>query len=665
MIGWPSKLKTKTEEWRLLKFGAWKEVMAYFFPVMHRDKLGTTSPMHLTALQELVATELDKAAGLELERIIQVHREGGDVYITDFPKRYRPDLSAAAHLDRGIISRYEVGLKLLVLKSRRGGASTFFLCAAIRGCLTIENYSAITFAEIIDSTRKIFKIGRFALDRWRTGIWLVAKALGIPGKPAAMLHEFDNGSSHEAVTAGSTTRGGKYDFIHLSEYAHYGNNSDVKQLANAAMQHVWLIKESTANGTDNAFYQDWQDGLTPDEVQAARRKGDFKKLGDWNGHYKIFFPWWADPGLKSPVTHQEEEHVLDTLDDHEIELQELTEGEISVGHIKWRRDKIKALSKDDLDGLTPKQFFNQEFPWSPMSAFQATSKSVYTPDLTEHQRGANKPERTVYLMFGRDQPPRKVERGPIAVYAPPVPNQAYCMAADIGQGVGESYSEASIFSREDGTILDEVANIRTNRLGPSVFAWVCHVLAYAYNDAYIIPEANGGGVAFINTLIHNLGYNHIAVRTSDTLDKAFKRNPGVPRYGVWWSEANKPVAVEGLRMELETAKFNNSFRIRSQHILNQIDIYQSDGRRYKAPRGQLDDGVEMLMALIMGKPSMPPVEAMVNPVKKSAGYQEDTVFAARSPYDEMWDTLLKKVDRVGAQNQRLGTLGMVVPMERR
>lgn len=658
---WPERLETIEEEQELLYKGPWKKAMPYFFAVDHRDKVGMSAPLYLSSLQQELATEIDKALACEIAYLDSVSKDGGKVYIQDFRKRLG-NLSPTQAVRQGVFSPFEIGIRVNVLKSRRGGSSTFFLCAALRACVSMDSYSAISWAETTDSMQRIFRLQRFAADRWPEDIFLNREVIGIE-RTANTQQKFANNSSHIARTVGTSTRGDKFDFLHLTEYAHYQSMDDVQQSMLVARPHTWICKESTANGR-NHFYEDWNRGRTPSFVMTARRNKDFDSLRGWNGEYNIFFPWWRDPGLTLPCTKEEKVAILENLDEYEQRLMAFTEGRLSPSAIKFRREAILKTTQGDLEGLSPEQFFDQEYPWSAESAFQVASKVVFDASILEPQR-ANIANKKVYLHIPPDKPVEVVRSSPVCVYAPPDKDLAYVISADISFGVGWDYSEAGIFCRHDGTKFEEVANIRSNTLSPSVFAWFVSTMAYVYNDAFIIGESMGGGVSFNDSIFSRLDYGNIYFRHSgENLEQQHQVHSSNPKLGVWFSSKLKSAAIDRLTWRLKQSIDDDSLILRSEHGLQQLFRYQFDGKKFRAPKGQYDDYVSMLLLLMMAADHLPPMENQIDSVKRQKSFP--SLWSKIEKADEVvWNQILKQADRIAKRNQRGGNLfGVPVPMER-
>lgn len=631
----PKALGDEEAERALLRHGPWGAAMPYFFHVVHRDRVGSVVPLRLSALQEHIAQQVDIALEAELEYLMQVDRENRPVYIHNFRRRLKGVTSARQALREGIFSPFEIGLKANVLKSRRGGSSTFFLCAALRACLSTDQYSACSWSEIKDSMIRIFKLQRTAVENWRTDIELDAETIEL-GRNAAEKHTFGNGSTHLAKTVGSTTRGDRVDFLHLTEYAHYEVMDDVAQAMMVARPHAWVIRETTANGK-NHFYVDWEGGQEPSAVLKARREGRYSDLRGWNGFYNIFFPWWADPGLMLPCTAAESKSIAASLDEYETRLTQHAPQVLTYGHLKFRREAIKKYVQQDLEGLTPEAFFDQEYPWSSDAAFQSTAKTVFDLEAVDYQ-AQHVIQEPLSFHVQPEQPAEIAKFGLLKIYERPQPRQAYVLSADVSHGVGFDYADLKVFNRHDGTKLTEAASVHSARISPGVLAWVSCILAYLYNDAFIVAEALGGGVGYLDAIVNRMGYFHVYYRPAAHIETSHQSYSTNPKMGVWWSHPLKAAAVDRLNEALKVAQSNNSLVLRSGHTVEQLRLFAFDGKKYEAPKGYFDDAVSCLLMLMLVQDDLPPVDE-VNVVKKA----KEIAVTSRDEVDDIhawaWDRL--------------------------
>lgn len=145
--------------------------------------------------------------------------------------------------------------------------------------------------------------------------------------------------------------------------------------------------------------------------------------------------------------------------------------------------------------------------------------------------------------------------GPLRLWEPlgwngrPQPQDTFVVSGDISMGTGASNSSLSVTKKRTGT---KVAELATPFLDPTDFAAVAVALAYFYNGALLIWEANGPGRSFGNRVV-SLGYAHIWYRQSeDSVKKTLSDVPG------WYStKDNKRGLLDEYRRALGAGEYTN------------------------------------------------------------------------------------------------------------
>lgn len=119
----------------------------------------------------------------------------------------------------------------------------------------------------------------------------------------------------------------------------------------------------------------------------------------------------------------------------------------------------------------------------------------------------------------------------------PEPAHQYVMGVDVGGGnpMGD-YHAAVIFDYETG---EQVALAHTRSVDPRDFAILCDQLGRWYNDAFIVPEVNNHGYAFVLKLTE-VGYSNLYRR--QRVDGI--ATPSLPRLGFFTDVKSKPAAVD-------------------------------------------------------------------------------------------------------------------------
>lgn len=99
-------------------------------------------------------------------------------------------------------------------------------------------------------------------------------------------------------------------------------------------------------------------------------------------------------------------------------------------------------------------------------------------------------------------------RGSLWVWKPPVEGREYIVAADTGEGVGEE-GDYSAFQILDIADSEQVSEFYSNIIPPFDFANLLNEVCLAYNQALLVVEKKGPGVATLEQLERRLFYPHL------------------------------------------------------------------------------------------------------------------------------------------------------------
>lgn len=361
----------------------------------------------------------------------------------------------------------------VVLKSRKGGISTYIIAEALHKCLFGKNERCVLLCQNEDATFEMFNKRVLPL--------LKSCLIKIPYKPnkAYGIIEFPTTNSTFRVgTAGSLTfgRGSDVSFYHLSEAAFYKDNSVLTSIEEACLETAVGRIETTANGI-NHFYHLWQNA----------------KLG--NNKYKpVFIPWSLDDTYRIKGVG-----VINDLTPEEKQLMEMYH--LDFEQIAWRRQKIKDMSKPEL--------FVQEYPINDVEAFISSGKLFFNwVVLNKYEKvSCEEPKFKGYL---RDVGEGGIEfvpdmSGGLSVWKMPEEKHIYIIGADVAEGIkGGAYSAAFVL---DVNTMMQVAEYHKH-IDPDDFGDVLITLARFYNNALLAPEAYPGpGMVTINTILKQGYYN--------------------------------------------------------------------------------------------------------------------------------------------------------------
>ena len=269
---------------------------------------------------------------------------------------------------------------------------------------------------------------------------------------------------------------GRGETIHnflASEYAFW---PDPERIMVPTMQRVpitgRIIKESTPNGEENAFYYDWQAAKRGEEIGKAVFKNHF-------------YPWWLEPAYSIPPGSVFAlERDKGELDFTEEESSLIRKHSLTEDQIRWRRRKVQEMEDLRLSGESRKFFF-QEYPEDDVACFLAVGDMVYDSETLKN------------LANGCYRASASFEN--FQVWYPPKENEHYTVAVDPSQAK-ESKTAISVWTwrQEDGIERPIECARLSGLIGPDVTAQLAKKVAYYYNRAALVIEANSHGLAVVN-----------------------------------------------------------------------------------------------------------------------------------------------------------------------
>ncbi len=353
--------------------------------------------------------------------------------------------------------------------------------------------SALVVAHNLKAARQIWNYHR-DFHRLYTafgGVIALPKAVRKPGMRGAM--EYENGSTIEIETARNLDAGRAYNIrlLHLSEYAYYPNARRIGGgLINSVPEDpdTMIIKESTGNGVGNPFHQDCLSAMDP------------ASGSEW---LFLFFAWWEHPEyVRRFQTVEEMARFKQSLTREEREIQETFQ--LSLEQVAWRRWAIVNKCEGSVE------MFHQEYPATPEEMFLHSGRPRFVhKNLARMPQIKDAPVGELLRLPG----PRRaltfqpLERGPLVIYKRPQANRLYVGGADVAEGkdvgdgtIGGSDPDWSVYNMHDRDTGEQVAKLRA-RMEPDAFAEYSVALIEWYNWAFTVPESNGPGLAYINSLL--------------------------------------------------------------------------------------------------------------------------------------------------------------------
>lgn len=252
-------------------------------------------------------------------------------------------------------------VRILILKARQIGYSTFTQSWHYERCTRLENRVALTLSHDSTATTELFQKAKLIHSK----MWF-----GLPvsrSRSDGMLDFDAHGSVFMANTAGNTNvgRGNTFQHLHCSEVPMW---RDVSTVFDSVLQAVpelpgtSVIVESTARGAEGDFYEMWM----------ASEKGE-------NEYYPFFSPWWQEEEYQLAFHDAAaRSRFLRTMGKEDKEL--MAGFELSAEQMNWRQHTIRNRLRGSV------RRFRQEYPSFAEEAFLASGFPAFNQDMVRDLR---------------------------------------------------------------------------------------------------------------------------------------------------------------------------------------------------------------------------------------------------------------------------------------
>jgi len=236
-------------------------------------------------------------------------------------------------------------VRAIILKGRQQGASTLIQGRYVHKTTHNKGVRAFILTHDGESTNALFEMTKRYYDLLPD---FVKPSIEKSNAKELKFDKLDSG--YKIGTAGNKSigRGQTIQFFHGSEVAFWQNAGELTKGVLQAVPDAdgtEIILESTANGLNNYFHQQWK--------MAEKGESEFQA---------IFVPWFwqSEYKKKCPDDFKPTESEEDLKEYYGLNNEQLF----------WRRRKISELSADGVDGG---KAFKQEYPMNAAEAFQITS----------------------------------------------------------------------------------------------------------------------------------------------------------------------------------------------------------------------------------------------------------------------------------------------------
>ncbi|NLC96198.1 MAG: hypothetical protein GX675_01310 [Erysipelotrichaceae bacterium] len=449
--------------------------------------------------------------------------------------------------------------RLIVLKGRQFGVSTFTDCYIASRVMTKKDVNGFIVAHNSLSTNNLYDICKTVYNNLPEALKPMKKydndyrlVFDNPNKEST---QSGLNSSIKAMTAGSDDIGRSLtiNYLHMSEFAFWKNQKDQYLGLIQTVPYVknsLVVIESTANGYDE-FKLMWD--------KAVAKENDFTP---------VFFSWLD-------FEEYQKEYDGFTLTKEEIELKRKTN--CTLEQISWRRYAIETLANGDVDK------FNQEYPTTPEDAFISSGRPYFNTNLINEYISKCWTGIKGYISGNQIMQDASSD---ITFYDKVEKGVPYVIGADTA-GEGSDNATAYVINNITGKIVCRYKTLDEE----GIYTQELNKLGKYYNDALISVETNFSTYP-VKTLAEVYDYPNLYVRERiDTYT-----NQTVKSFGFNTNRKSRPLILGILRDELNT----NIKNMLDKDILNEMMVFHKDEKgKPKALEGYHDDCV-MALAIAYG-----------------------------------------------------------------
>lgn len=531
-------------------------------------------------------------------------------------------------------------IRILILKSRRLGSSTWSVATLLRRLTQRQNRKGQIVAQNSQTAAELFGVAKTMYQHLPAEEWLKPPIYRENDTKDSKLMWWGERSGLErnrgnlginsqlTIDTAGVVEAGRGMTIHdllCTEVAFWNDPRKALSLLNAVYDRpdTCIILESTANGF-NWFKDRW----------------DRAKRGD-SAYEPVFIGWTVDENAVRPFDSEEDrEKFIATIGTGpwgEDEPRLIEEHGCTPEQLHWRRRTIEDKTEGKLE------LFDQEYPSDPARAFVGSGKHVFSitfvqrvldrvkhieleppahggpmigvitgTDLKERRTrdgSVHVPQKAIwtpstetnypitYDWWVRWNPPQMDDEGDIvphdeeALLLPP--GSQFIVAGDpaVGDENTSGETDYSAIQVIDHKTRAQVARLETRRLDPDEFAYELLLAALFFNDALVTVETTGYGVSVARKLWDAYGYRRVYKRKAVEMAKMKTSD----RIGWDTNVRTKPLMIAGMT-ELLREGIDG---IRDSRTALQFTTYVTDEKGRKgADKGAFDD---LLSAYMQGQ----------------------------------------------------------------
>jgi hypothetical protein len=356
----------------------------------------------------------------------------------------------------------------IVLKARQMGLTTWVAGRFLLKTLCHPGTLTLLVAHTQESAEEILGIVHRFVEHLPAGLTRGVLRTGKANVRQIVFPEIDSEFRVVSAADRNAGRGMTFQNLHCSEVARWGNGGEVDAREVLAGLRAGLapdgeqVLESTPNGTEGCFYEEWQ------------RAGEDSA----SGMVRHFFPWWLEAGYRAAAVAE------DSLTEEELELMTRPGVDLSLEQVAYRR-RMRAEQR----GMA-----RQEFAEDAETCFRVSGEPYFEMEAVEKR----------LLELERQAEP-KLRRGKLEWWLPPIPGRLYVVAVDPAGGGSEGdFSAIQVIDKETGMQCGEFAG----HVGGYELMEFVRQIAWDYQTAWIVVERNNHGAEQLG-LLAAFGYREI------------------------------------------------------------------------------------------------------------------------------------------------------------
>lgn len=405
------------------------------------------------------------------------------------------------------------------------------------------------------------------------------------------------------VAIGKTVRS-----LHMTEVSRWATGeiytADVKPTLHAA--DTIAIAESTAWGANGFFYNLWRMANEGDEedtdwtplfLPAYRDRKNTRKLRPKQIPFKLTD---VEQGIKDRVLLEERFKIPDEFWNFRRRgiKESIGETGFPYGHYECfpvsPREAFQSSGNpafvrhklDDQEANIRKPFWVGEIGYQGMMA----APKIFLNEMLEDDGQGGKRYKDIKLET-REYTNR------LYIWEQPDAREAYYLAADAGEGIGQDFSVIEVFRAGFERAPDVQVAEWVGFEPPEAFARICYALGFYYNRCEEAVEYNGPGRATADYLMTQIEYpNLYRPRNTDRVKGQFAA------YMHWQTTVKtKPL----LKAKMNETLLEDGIVIRSQYLLDELRGCEAENESFAALDGHDDAAMACVICLYCLRQTMP------------------------------------------------------------